>query len=416
LNKTENLKVERLINLALRVANMVARFTFIFLLAKYLDPASVGYYGIFAATVGYAIYFVGLDFYTFVSREILRQPSVRRGSLLKNQVALSGILYIIFLPFSVAFLFYSNWPCSLVWWFLPILFLEHINQEIIRLLTVLSDQVASSLMLFVRQGSWVAFVIALMHVNLNARNLNTVMIFWVVAGAFTLAIGLLKIKALKFEGWAVPVDWLWIKKGIKISSVFLVATLALRALNTLDRYWVEALGGIEAVGAYVLLIGVASTQLTFLEAVVFSFGYPKLIECYNEKNHREANFLVRDMYIQTAIFSFVFGLTSWLLLPHFLAGLGNSLYLESKEIYPFLLAAMTFNALSMVAHYALYAQGEDGHIILSHIVALPIFGVVTWLYSEVSTLFAVPIGLVVAFMSIFFWKSSVYFFKSKYFQ
>jgi O-antigen/teichoic acid export membrane protein len=81
----------RLLNVGLQAATMGARFFFIFFLAKYLDPASVGYYGIFTATIGYCLYFVGLDFYTYVTREILKSASDQRGKLLKGQVALSSI-------------------------------------------------------------------------------------------------------------------------------------------------------------------------------------------------------------------------------------------------------------------------------------------------------------------------------------
>ena len=53
--------LERMTNIGLRFSTLGVRFLLIFFLAKYLDAASVGYYGLFAATVSYALYFVGLD-------------------------------------------------------------------------------------------------------------------------------------------------------------------------------------------------------------------------------------------------------------------------------------------------------------------------------------------------------------------
>ena len=100
----------RLLNLGLRSATLGTRFLFIFFLAKYLDPASVGYYGIFTATLGYAIYFVGLDFYTYVSREIVKAPADQRGKLLKGHAALSGLLYLALLPLGIWLLTQSGWP------------------------------------------------------------------------------------------------------------------------------------------------------------------------------------------------------------------------------------------------------------------------------------------------------------------
>lgn len=48
------------INLGLPGLTLGTRFLLIFALAKFLSPAEVGLYGLFTATIGYALYFVGL--------------------------------------------------------------------------------------------------------------------------------------------------------------------------------------------------------------------------------------------------------------------------------------------------------------------------------------------------------------------
>lgn len=263
---------DRLLNIGLRSVTLVLRFFLIFFLAKYLGPSSVGYYFIFTATVGYAMYFVGLDFYTYVSREIVKSPTHKRGQILKGQAALSGLLYLAMLPVAIGLLFKSGWPGHLVWWFVPILFLEHFNQELTRLLIALSEQLTSSMILSVRQGSWAIAIIVLMKLEESTRNLEVVMALWSAAGVSVASIGVWRLRQLKTEGWRLPIDWRWVKKGITVSAAFLVATLALRGVQTFDRYWLETLGGIQMVGAYVLLLGVVSTLLTFLDAAVFAFA------------------------------------------------------------------------------------------------------------------------------------------------
>lgn len=398
----------RLINIGLRGATLATRFLFIFFLAKYLDPASVGYYGIFTVTVGYAMYFVGLDFYTYVSREIVKTPANQRGQLLKAQLALSGLLYLAFLPVGVWLLMQSGWPSYLLYWFVPILMLEHFNQEVSRVLIALSEQLTSSVILFIRQGSWAIAIIALMYLDSSTRNLNVVMALWAVAGIAAACTGIWKLKQLKTEGWQLPINWAWIKKGIAVSAAFLIATLALRGVQTFDRYWLEALGGIEMVGAYVLLIGIAGTMLTFLDAAVFAFAYPNLIRLHHENNPQEAQKQVKVLLWQTIALSGVFAVISWIALPYLLAWIGNPLYQESAHWYPWLLAAMTLNALSMVPHYALYARGLDKPIIHSHMAALAIFLGATALLAPTHNMQAVLIGLNAAFASILLWKSIAY--------
>ena len=398
----------RALNIGLRSATLGARFLFIFFLAKYLDAAAVGYYGIFTATVGYALYFVGLDFYTYVSREIITKPIDQRGRLLKGQAALSGLLYLVLLPVAVWLLSQSGWPGHLVWWFVPILFLEHFNQEVSRLLIALSDQLASSLILFIRQGSWAIAVVLLMSLDEVARNLDTVMALWATAGAAAASIGVLRLKQLRTSGWKLPVDWTWVKKGIGVSVTFLVATLALRGVQTFDRYWLDALASIEMVGAYVLLLGVASTLMVFLDAGVFAFAYPALIKHNHDGEHERAHKQVKRLLLQTLVLSVAFAVMSWVLLPYFLEWIGNPAYQQALPWYPWLLSAMTINAVGMVPHYALYARGSDKPIIYSHIAGLVGFALATWLLSRVYSGLAVPIGLNVAFLTILVWKAAAY--------
>lgn len=392
----------------MRSATLVTRFLFIFFLAKYLDPASVGYYGLFTAAIGYALYFVGLDFYTYVSREILKVPMGQRGQMLKGQATLSGVMYVLLFPVAVAFLYQAGWPGQMPWWFFPLLLLEHFNQEISRLLIALSEQITASIILFVRQGSWAIASVLLLNFHTPSRTLDTVLALWAVAGVAAVTLGIWKLRQLNMGGWRASVDWQWIKKGVAISGAFLVATLALRGVNTFDRYWLEALGGINMVAAYVLLLGVAGTLMTFLDAGVFAYAYPALIQHHHKHEHAQARARVRQVLWQTAVLSGAFALISWLLLPYLLRWIGNPVYLESVHLYPWLLLATVLNALGIASHLGLYAQGQDKPIIYSHGAALIFFIASTWLLSNRFGPMAIPLGLNLAFALILVWKSMAY--------
>lgn len=399
---------ERLLNVALRSLTLGTRFLLIFFLAKYLDPAAVGYYGLFAAAIGYALYFVGLDFYAYVTREIIRAPNDQRGQMLKGQLFLSSVLYVLLLPIALIFLYYSDWPASLLWWFLPLLLLEHLNQEFFRLMVAMSEQITASVLLFLRQGSWAIVTVFLFYFYPSSRNLNMVLILWAIAGLAAAILAIWKIKQLNMGGWRSQVDWSWIKKGIGISFAFLLATLALRGINTFDRYWIELLGGIDVVAAYVLLIGIAGTLMTFLDAGIFAYAYPALIKHHHNQEHAQARAKVRQVIFQTLIFSVFFAFISWMFLPYLLDWIGKSVYFESIHFYPWLLLATVLNAISMAPHFGLYAYGKDKAIIYSHTASLLVFILVTWLLFESYGPLAVVIGLNFAFAVILVWKSLAY--------
>ena len=70
-----NGKVLRVLNVFLRGMTLVSKFSLIFVLAKYLDAAELGLYGLVVATVTYSLYLVGLDFYSYSNREIIKSSA-----------------------------------------------------------------------------------------------------------------------------------------------------------------------------------------------------------------------------------------------------------------------------------------------------------------------------------------------------
>jgi len=400
--------LRRYLNIILRITTLGTRFVFIIALAKFLDPVEVGLYGLYTASIGYALYFVGLDFYAYVTREILSYPRTDRGHIIKAQAALSGCLYVIVLPVSTYLLIWTDTPTLLIWCFAPILILEHFNQEISRLLIALSRQLTASIVLFFRQGSWAIAAVVLMGLNSESRSLGVVLVLWIVAGFVAALLGAWAVFRLNMGGWRVAVNWQWVRRGIITSLGFLVATIALRSIQTFDRYWLELLGGLELVGAYVLFMGIAGTLLTLLDAGVFAFTYPDLIRHNLQERHDLARALIRKAMLQTVGVIAVFAVVSLIALPYLLVWISDPVYQTNIWLYPWLLTAMILSALSMIPHYGLYAKGQDKPIICSHLVALGTFVAVTWLLSVSYAMLAVPIGLNMAFFVILIWKSTAY--------
>lgn len=396
------------LNVALRTGTLATRFALVFILAKYLDAAALGYYGLFTAAIGYALLCFGLDLYVYTTREITRVERAKQGRLLKSQAALVGILYLLLAPATLLILPWAGLPPGLIWWFLPILVLEHLNQEIFRLLVILSRQITASVLLFIRQGSWAIAVAALMAASEDARNLHFVMSLWAGAGALAALAGLWTLHAMRLGGWREAVDWAWIKKGLAVSSAFLVATLSLRTIQTVDRFWLQDLAGIEMVGAYVLFFGVSSALNVFLDAAIFSFRYPELIALANEKKFGELHRKTRLMALHTLGACLLFALASSLALPPLLGWIGREIYIAQIGLYYWVLAARIVYSLAMVPHYALYAMGRDRPIIASHVAGSMVFIVATLALTQLSRPYAVPIGVLVAMFVVLLWKSAAY--------
>ena len=399
----------RVLNVALHGVTLASRFLLIFFLARFLEPAQLGLYGLLTATIGYSLYLLGFDFYTFTTREILKRERHEWGGLLKDQGALSLVLYAVFIPLLSLIFFKGLLPWHLAGWFFALLVLEHLNQELGRLLVAISEQLLASVILFLRQGTWAIAVTALMAVEPATRSLDYVLGAWTVGGMVAVLAGAYRLTQLHIAGWQKKIDWNWITTGLKVSIPFLVATFAIRGVFTLDRYWLQSLGGLDILGVYVLFMGIGGALMAFLDAGLFAFSYPGLISAYQKKQPALFYKSVRTLLVQTGMLSAAFSVVSLLLISPLLSWLGNSLYVAQQNLYPWVLIAMVLYALGMVPHYALYAQGIDRPIIHSHIASLVVFVIATWLFSQRWPLLAVPLGLCSAFALILVWKGWAFF-------
>ncbi|MGE6659755.1 lipopolysaccharide biosynthesis protein [Pseudomonas sp. NPDC077408] len=399
----------RLINVALRGMTLVSKFLLIFFLARLLEPAELGLYGLLTATISYALYLLGFDFYAFTTRELLKRERSEWGGLLKDQGALSGIMYAVFLPLLCLLFLQGLLPWRLIGWFFALLILEHLTQEVGRLLIAISEQLLASLVLFLRSGVWAVAVTVLMFFEADARSLHYVLAAWSLGALTALLLGIHTITRLKMGNWEKPVDWQWIGRGLKIAVPLLVATLAIRGVFTLDRYWFEALAGIEVLGAYVLFMGISNALMSFLDAGVFAFSYPGLIAAHNRRDATAFRQGLRKLLLQTLLLSAAFAVIALLLIGPLLQWLDRPLYIERQGLFPWVLLATVLYAIGMVPHYALYAQGYDRPIMQSHIASFLFFIPATWLFSLCSPLLAIPLSLSAAFALVLLWKSWFFF-------
>lgn len=393
-----------LINIFLRASTLLAKFLLVFLLARFLTPGEVGIYGLLAATVGYALYAVGLDFYAYSTRELLTRERTGWGGYLKSQAVLCVLLYGGLAPVALV-VFAAGWlPWALLPWFVCLLVLEHLNQELMRLLITCGYQLIATLSLFLRSGLWAIVVALMMMLDPAWRTLEHVFQAWVAGAAFGVVAAVWQLSRLGIGGWHASVDWPWLRRGIAVAAPMLVATLSLRALFTLDRYWFQALVDLDTLGAYVLFASISTALVAFLDAGVFAFSYPALIKAYHAHDPVAFVAQLKKLLSHTVLLSLGFVLCALALISPLLSWLDKPLYVEHGSLFPWLLAGTCIYGLGMVPHYALYAQSLDKPIIQSHVLGLAVFVILGASLSPWLGGLAVPVGGGCAFVFILCWK------------
>lgn len=342
----------------------------------------MGVYGLIAATISYALYFLGLDFYTFAGREIARADQSSWPAMLRDQGVLYGCSYLVVLPLLSLVFLNGILPIDYMFVFYGLLIAEHLSQECLRFLVIIQRPLAGGVLLFIRVGAWCYVLATSYFVNSKWITLNTVLWSWCSADLFALILGIWLIRNIPFTQCNQKINWSWVKKGIGVASVFLLGTLALRGIFTLDRYLVEHFAGKEMLGVYTLYFGIANSVISFVDAGVFSFRYPKLISIFKSGDLAAFEAAHRSFARQTLIAVAILGGGAAALAVPVLTWIGKPVYLEHLPVYFTLLAVSMLFVIGHIPHYVLYAIGGDRVILRANLIGIISFGLAGWFLAK----------------------------------
>lgn len=400
----------RILNITLRGATLFGKLALVFYLAKLLPPEQVGHYGLISAALGWLIYLVGCEFYAFSTRDIIGRDLAEVLGLLRNQTALFAITHVTVWPF-ILFAFWSDLLPNHYWlWFIILLALEHLGLELGRILIALSRPITASFVLFLRGGSWCLVVAAAMWLEPNTRSLHFLFGAWFVGSLAAVILGMARLLELPRTPLRHPVDWRWIVLGLRTSLPLMVASLAVRGIFTVDRFWADALGGPAALGAYVLFVGLAMAVLSFLDAAVIDFAYPRVVATVKSGRVGDYFATMKSLTLSVTVTVLVLCVGCWVTSLVIVYWLDNPTYSENAFLLPWILLATAIYGISMIPHVGLYARGQDKVIIVSQLAALATFVIVATMGGGAG-ISIVPFALVAAFTvllaskSIAFWSA-----------
>lgn len=404
--------LQNLINIPLRALTLAGKFSVIFFMAKYLKPEDFSLYGLLAATIAYSLYIVSFEFSNYTTRELIAQPTSSWGKILKSHAYFILLLYIIFTP-TIIYLFGANLlPDGYLYWFLLVLFLEHLFQETAKLLIADTLVFEANMVIFMGHGLWPILASICMVLLPDARVVSFVLSCWICGAALSCAFGLIFIKKLNLGGWDSPVRWDFIKAGIAIAFPLLLCTLALRGILTLDRYLVLSFHGKDILASYVLYVGVAAAMLSLLEASLFYPFYPRLIKCFKNGSIQQHRKMVKTFFSYCVVFVLVTSAIALLAMHTLVSFIDKDVYVDNLSMFRWILLAFCFYCLSMVPHYALYSQGKDKPLLFINLSAIVCFAVAIYfirsLTENSTSLNTVPLGLVFSFFILFLMKSYAY--------
>lgn len=370
-------------NVGLRAGTLAAKFGLLIVLAFYLSPDEVGNYGLFAAVLAWLIYLAGADFYTFSAREMIGSSQLSVYNFVINQIRFHFITYI---PILFLVILLQNFGILSKNYFLPFILLlvfEHLGLEVGRILIALQRPIFASTVLFIRGGAWCLVVAGLFAFVPSARTLDTVLHLWIAGSVTALCLGFVVLMAMIGRDEKVSFDLGWIWGGVKIALPLMMGSLAVRGILTADRIWVEQIAGAEVLGAYVFYIGIATVIVSFIDAAVVDFSYPKLVLLVKQGAREGYEQELRRLAFKVVAITFVLSAASSIFIFQAAKYFENPIYAQYMYLVPYIIGAIAVYGISTIPHVALYAHRRDRVIIVSQISGF-LFFIAAWYFVPIN--------------------------------
>lgn len=365
--------------LCIRGATLASKFLLITYLAKYASFDILAQYSLITITVSYLLYFLGFDFYTFSSREILKETFRKSSQMLTNQFYFYSVMYVLSIPLIAVLPSYDIVDTKIIVLFYFVLITEHISQEFMRILVINENAFKANIQLFIRTALWIYIYIIYSFIIKDIR-IDILLIMWLSANIIAL---FFSIREMKYVDWkrenTWSVDYLWIYKGIKIAIPLLLATLMLRGVYFSDRYFLKFLSSTDDLAVYSFFSNMANALIAFIDAAVIMYFYPQLINAYNKKDKNMYVEKLRLFKRKIIIVGCGVGAGLSLMIPSLCVFLNRMEFLDRILIFYILLLSSFVYCYGLIYHYELYARDKDSIIFLCTLVSF-IIGVVAQYY------------------------------------
>lgn len=358
-------------NLALQAITVLSKAVLFLVIARYLPLSEVGVFGLVVLTLGLALHLAGLDFYAYSTREILARGEESAARLFRDQLLFHLASYTLIVPALLLLFQQGVLEWRFLWYFLALLVLEQLVQELQRLLFTLSRPVRAAWLFFLRGGAWGWAAIALLIARPEARRLEVVFQCWLAGLTIALIYALYCVRDLDWRGAVgAEIDWGWIRRGMAVGLPLLIASLAFRAMTAVDRYVLERHLGTEAVGVYTFYANIRNVVLGALEFGVILILRPRIVAAFQDSSMAEYRQLMRKMGWFTATLGAALCLGAALLIRPLLALLEDPAYGKHLGAFALILVSAAAVAMTEIPHTGLYARHLDGAIIVASLAGL----------------------------------------------
>tara|TARA_B110000114_G_scaffold185496_1_gene232824 strand:+ start:1534 stop:2763 length:1230 start_codon:yes stop_codon:yes gene_type:complete len=375
----------KLLAIFFRFSGISGKFLVVFLITKKISLEFQGEYTLINTNIALLIIFLGLDFYTYTNRVIVKQVD-KLVFVLKNSLVFYGIMYLFFIPVLMYMTHSGLVPKNLAVLFFFLTITEHLSQELFRIYIAIEKVTLANILFFLRTGTWSwAISIYLIFIENSNVTLFNILMIWLVFSFVSVIIGLFFIPNIKSFS-KEKVDKKIIYEGTKVALLMFVSTIFLKMIEYSDRYFINYFLGKKELGIYAFYYQISNIINVVIFTLYISYAYPKILKIVYKSDLISLKKEKKKLTNNTLIIILIALFLSFTILPYILDIVGKSELTKNIGIVYILIFASLFFNLSFSSHFILVAEEKEKLILKATIVAcfinlllnlilLPILGV-----------------------------------------
>lgn len=382
---------KKLTALFLRGASMGSKFLLMIGLSKVLKISDYGEFSLIVTTITFFIFLVGFDFYNFSHREIINNDT-KKLQFIFNQFVFHTISYVIFIP--IIYFTFLKGIISFNYFFLfyILLILEHLGQEMFRLLNLFNKPNIANFTLFFRTALWIILLVILHTLNVIKININAILKFWIFGSLFSLIFGLayfiLKSSSnLSTLKNVIYLDKHWLKQGLIISYPFFLGTIAYKIIEYSDRYLIDWFLGKQQVGIYFFYSNIANMVNIVINTITITLLVPNLLRVISTNIKTDVKAYINKFSRELKLTTIVVSVFVALFIYPILLWVDKISFKSDLAVFFVIIIGNVFLNISLLYHFLLYGYSKDKEIlkpaliaaslnIVLNIIFIPIFGII----------------------------------------
>jgi O-antigen/teichoic acid export membrane protein len=388
----------------MRASVMGSKFALAIFIARYLDLASLGLYGLAAGAIAVVPSVVNLGMNHQLMRSAVTDSATELTDNMRHYWCFVVSVYIVLLTLS-AMLMAAVGTSALWILVVAVILFEHVGNDIFYLFSSLKQHLPANAIAFARGAAWIPVYISLAIWEPGFRTLEHLFGFWLLGGAFSIMLFVWLSRSWPWRrSFSLSFRPSLITSTIRTSVLFLISDLAFIASQYVDRYLVTFFLGIEVAGIYFLFWTVANAATTFLGLVLQQKQRPLLISAYRNGGssaHCELTWrFTQTTILATAALSITIGFSFQILSPW----LGQTSIGHHWSAFWLIVAGLAFRYLADFGNLGLFTAHRDRLTTLTNVASVFVLVIAQTLLLPLAGLHGAGGAILLTFAGIALWR------------